>query len=66
MSVTTLSDEHLESAKNEIEHAIKSLSKIVIDRDWGWDEFNNDYFKKMNQSLFELVEIRERLGCRDE
>ena len=62
MSTTTTADEKLQNAKEEINSAIKNLSEIVINQVWGYDEYREEYFDKMQSALTELLKIRKSLG----
>lgn len=62
--MTTTADEKLASAKQHIEDAIKDLSEILIDKVWGWDEFRDGVWVVLQASLFELMELRNKLNFR--
>lgn len=61
MSVRTEADEKLDETRDHLNHAIESLSEIVVDRCWGWDQFNDEYQEKLQQTLNALLKIRQDL-----
>jgi len=62
MSVRTTADEKLDNAKKELCNAIDNLSMIIIKKVWGSDEFSREYYDKVYNALFKLVEIRDDLA----
>jgi len=62
MSVTTSADESKKLAIDSIEVAIRSLANIVIDKQWGHDEYNAAYKKKLREAMNQLIEIEESLS----
>ena len=64
MSVATIADEKLESAKTHVRDAIKDLSEIVVQQCQGHDEFNSVYRNTIKQKLASLIEIRDELDHR--
>ena len=62
MSVITQSDEELEKAKEAIQTAITALSKIVIERISGSEDFSDEYQATLRTTLMILLEVREKLG----
>ena len=48
----TIADEKLDIAKDNIDEAIKNLSKILIDRVEGWDDFREIYQKTLKEVLY--------------
>lgn len=61
MSVITTSGEKKASAKKHIEDAVKDLSAIIIDKEWVWDSFSDQYREEIVQMMFELIKIGQRL-----
>lgn len=61
MSVRTTADEQLESAKDNIQSAIKNLSEIVIEECWGSEDFSSEFSVILRKALSEMVEVRESL-----
>ena len=62
MSVTTTADEHLDSAKENIQSAIKNLSEIVVEQCWGSEEYNQGFRDTLRKTHFELLELRDRIS----
>jgi hypothetical protein len=62
MSVITSADAYLDSAKNHVNDAILSLNKIVIDRVWGVEDFNQSYMEAITETMFELLKLQRKLG----
>jgi len=62
MGVTTTADEQLDEAVKSINIAIKHLSSIVIDECWGYDDWNEEYTKKIHKSFKRLIKIRKELN----
>lgn len=58
MSVTTEADEIIESIKKDIDSAIKSLSEIIIDRVWGYDDYGDDYKDNLANAMHDLLKLR--------
>ena len=61
MSAVTTADEKIDSAKGHIDSAIKDLSAILIDKEWGWDGFTDKYREEMTRVMFQLMYIRGKL-----
>jgi hypothetical protein len=61
VSVITTSDEKITSAKKNIDSAIKDLSAILIDKEWGWDGYTDNYQEELTKAMFQLMHIREKL-----
>ena len=61
MSTETRADIVLEEAKTNIQFAIEKLSEIVINKCYGYDEFNVDYRTKIATSFNVLLSIRDNL-----
>ena len=57
MSVRTTADEKLEEARVAIQVAAEVLSRVVVEKCWGHDEFNGDFRKKIKETFYKLVEI---------
>ena len=64
MSVVTTADEKLSSVKEHLRLALEDLSEIVIQKCWGYDEFNRQYQRILHECFTELVNVRSRL-CLD-
>lgn len=62
MSIRTEADRHLELAKENINFAIKELSEILINECWGYDQWNNEYTEKINNTFDQLRKIKRDLG----
>jgi hypothetical protein len=62
MGVRTEADEQLDKADENIKAAIERLSKIVVDKCWGYDEYNKTYQHTIQESLRSLLEVRENLN----
>lgn len=58
MSIRTTADEKRDTAKDNIETAIKNLSEIIVDKVWGSDEFNEEYKNKLLLAMSKLLEIQ--------
>ena len=58
MSVRTAADEALDQACSSVQDAVKSLSEIVVDRCGGHDQWNEEYTKKIQQALNNLLSVR--------
>ena len=54
MSVRTIADESLESAKLHVEEALKDLEDIVIGKCWGSDDMD---LRKIKKNLHVLLDI---------
>lgn len=61
MGVRTTADEHLETALEHINDAIKALSEIVVSQCSGHDSWNEEYRAKMRESFSSLLDIRQKL-----
>lgn len=61
MSVRTEADEHRDAAVEHINEAAQHLSKIVIERVWGWDEYKKEYLVKLEKALHDLLNMRNGL-----
>ena len=61
MSVPTVADENLDSAKDHIQEAIKNLSSIVIDRVDGYDDYGEANYGVIVSALTDMLRIREEL-----
>ena len=61
MSVITTADEKLNSAVDSLNSAIANLSEIVIDRCWGYDDYNTEFKAVLSKSMFDLIKIRDAL-----
>ena len=61
MSVRTTADERRDEVIEHLRRAIETLSEIVIDQCWGWDQFNDEYQQKLQRSLNALLKIRRDL-----
>ena len=68
MSVRTTADERIDQAKEHlaealtaIEGAESNLRDIVVDRCWGYDEFNEEYTEKLKATYKFLLGLRADL-----
>jgi hypothetical protein len=61
MSVRTTADEILDRVKHNVNEAANDLSKIVVGKEWGSNDFNPEYQKTLKESLFTLLKIRDDL-----
>jgi len=62
MSVRTTADEQLDSAKKDIRTAIQSISDIIINQCWGWDEYSGESQENMREVLNDLLKVKTKLG----
>ena len=62
MGVITEADEQKRIAEKAVNEAISSISKIVIEECWGADGYTSDHRRELQRSLFDLLDIRERLS----
>lgn len=58
----TDADRDLSIAKENIQKAIEKLSKVVVDRCEGHDDFTEKYRIKICQSFYMLLKIRDTLN----
>jgi len=58
----TKADEHRDDAKLAIQDAIEHLSKIVVERCSGTDDYRIDYLPLLKQAMMDLIEIRDTLS----
>ena len=63
--MTTQADKARDSALNYINSAIKEISKIVVDEIDGYYDYGSNYRNELNESLTELIKIREKIGLKD-
>lgn len=63
MSVVTTADENLRVVIESVDIAVKHLSKIVIERCWGYKDFSKDYIEALHNAMNDLIEIRNTLDC---
>jgi len=61
MSVRTSADEKRDEAKDHIVDAIKRLTEIVNDEIWGYDDYNEEYKDKLDESISLLRKIKRML-----
>jgi hypothetical protein len=61
MGVRTTADEALDRADDLIGDAVKELTKIVVDRCWGHDEFGDSYRREIREAFLALIEVRTKL-----
>ena len=64
MSVQTTADEARDKAVEHMDDAIKELSKIVIERCSGTDEYKMSYRTALMNAMSDLIEIRDNLDPR--
>ncbi len=62
MSVTTEADRCLDNAKESTQSAVENLSKIIVDKVWGHDDWNDVYSNNMKKAWMLLMEARDLLG----
>lgn len=62
MSVRTEADEKREQAIDSVQTAIECLSRIVVNRCEGADDFNAAYKLGHKQALKALIEVRDDLS----
>jgi len=62
MSVQKDADKALDDAKDHISKAIKSLSEIIVDQVWGYDDWTDTYTKKIQDSFYALIKTRDALN----
>lgn len=65
MSVNTTADYNLESTKDHIKNAIRTLGAIVVDECYGHKDFKQDYEEVLQQSYFNLIKIQKQLCMYD-
>jgi len=58
MSVKTIADEKLESAKKNVGAAIKDLSGIVVDKVEGHDDYVGGYKDTLILAMSKLLEVQ--------
>lgn len=61
MSVRTTADECLNNARENIRSAIMSLSRIEVEKVYGYDEWGKDFRKVIKDSFIKLMDISEAL-----
>ncbi len=61
MSVRTTADEKRDEAKEHINDALKCLTEIIDDEIWGYEDYNEDYKDKLENSMNLLRKIRRML-----
>ena len=61
MSIVTTADEQLAQVHYSLTDAITALSDIVVNRVWGWDDFNDDFKKTLIDEYTALLAVRARL-----
>lgn len=61
MSVRTSADEKRDEAKDHIADALKCLTEIVNDEIWGYDDYNEEYKDKLDESISLLRKIKRML-----
>jgi hypothetical protein len=61
MSVRTDADKAIDSAVGHVDAAIRELSRIFVERVWGFDHFDKDARIALRGAMFDLIEIREAL-----
>lgn len=59
--VRTTADEHHDATKESINTAIDNLSKIVVDRVGGSDDYTLAYRATLRKALNSLLDIRDDL-----
>lgn len=66
MSVTTTCDEHIEKMRKDIDTALKSTTTtfkaVIIDKDWGADEFTDEFKRKLIAAQNTLLALAEEIG----
>jgi hypothetical protein len=62
MGVKTDADKELDAAQNYIQMAIECLSKIEVERVWGYNKWKGSYKKKIRGCLISLLDVRDELG----
>lgn len=61
MSVRTTADEKLDEVRNHITAALKAMDEVVIQRCWGWDDFNDEARARHRQLFRDLADMRMRI-----
>lgn len=61
MGIQTTADDHRDAALNNIQEAIRNISKIVIEECWGLEEYKKEYQETLSDVLSELIKMRGRL-----
>ena len=59
MSVQTAADEELESARNHISQAYKSLLTVIHPDTWGSDCYSQEFAEKIMDAMIKLNELRK-------
>lgn len=54
MGVRTTADEALEKAQEHLRATYDHLHRIVIERCWGHDEYNDEYKAKINKLFMDV------------
>lgn len=62
MGVTTTADKALDAADEHLREAIRELSKLIVDRCWGHDEFGESYKQHIQEAFVSLLGIRANLN----
>jgi hypothetical protein len=61
-SVITTADEHLNAARESLNNLITNLSKILVDKCEGSNDYNKDLLNALHESFVSLLEIRRRIS----
>ncbi len=61
MSVPTEADRYLDIVRENVASAVTTLSRIVIERVDGYDEYNATFKNTLKETLIALIEMREQL-----
>jgi hypothetical protein len=61
MAVQTSADDALDSAKSHVQMALECLSKIVVQRCWGANDFSAEYQQQIAAAFTTLMAVREGL-----
>lgn len=62
MSVRTTANQHVDSAYDYVDSALKSLNEIVVNKCWGYDENGIEKNKRLEAIHAKLIVIRRELS----
>jgi hypothetical protein len=57
MSVRTTADEKIDSAADHVRAAVGDLHAIIVEKCWGHDEYNREYYVELCSSYTRLVDV---------
>ncbi len=60
--VETEADRAIESFKKHLDNAISDLSRFIVDRCWGYDDYKSESRSRYRRHLATLLGIREDIS----